>query len=219
MSGFATNAKSDAVNSSDITKSLVNLQIDENMSNNQSSQSVTALDGKDRDELSASAVGADTADDAHAPANSAPASADDAPAPTADAVNESQMKSVTSLDDASAADAAPAPAPADAPAPAGDAPAFDEDFQLPTELASLAELGVDKLMKVLLQFGIHLKGMKNTKTPLKDRKEMLYKGIVEEYQLASTTNTKKKEIKELIASLKVRKSPEKKSRPASCSYW
>ena len=108
MSGFATNAKSDAVNSSDITKSLVNLQIDENMSNNQSSQSVTALDGKDRDELSASAVGADTADDAHAPANSAPASADDAPAPTADAVNESQMKSVTSLDDASAADAAPA---------------------------------------------------------------------------------------------------------------
>ena len=56
--------------------------------------------------------------------------------------------------------------------------------------------------------------MKNTKVDIKHRRQQLYDDIAEEYERANTTDIKKKKALELITSLGVRKSPEKKSRPA-----
>ena len=82
------------------------------------------------------------------------------------------------------------------------------------ELVGLEKLGVDKLLEVLRSFGYYSKGMKNTKVDIKHRRQQLYDDIAEEYERANTTDIKKKKALELIASLGVRKSPEKKSRPA-----
>ena len=90
-----------------------------------------------------------------------------------------------------------------------------EGFVLSPELAGLKKLGIDKLLEVLRFFGYYRKDMKNSKVDIKLRRQELYDDIDEEFEKANTTDIKKKMALKLIASLGVRKSPEKKSRPAA----
>ena len=68
-------------------------------------------------------------------------------------------------------------------------------------------MSIDNSSKVLLQFGLHRKGMKNTKTKLKDRRQMLYEDIIEEWEKA--TNKKRSDVLNFIETLSVAKSPDK----------
>ena len=93
--------------------------------------------------------------------------------------------------------------------------ARQKGYVLSPELAGLEKLGVDKLLEVLRFFGYYRKNMKNSNVDIKLRRQALYDDIDEEFEKANTTDIKKKKALELIASLGVRKSPEKKSRPAA----
>ena len=106
-------------------------------------------------------------------------------------------------------------APASPASPASSAEEDDEDDDdddddaddagIRPDTLMIEHLSIRNMMKVLLVFGFHIRGMTNSKTPLEVRRKMLYDDIIREYNKTTTPDSKRRKVIELIKTFRVRK--------------